>query len=119
MNSASARGNPVNPIASVRAVAPIRINAIIAEVLVAPSKLSMKVCLVSEPCTAARMNAPITPMEAASVAVAQPPYMDPMTTRISRMIGIRKRLSRSFSEKLMRLAIFGTSPGRRKDQPAT
>ena len=41
---ASARGRPVKPMASDRKAAPDRMSAIIAEVRVAPIRLSMKVC---------------------------------------------------------------------------
>ena len=53
IQAASERGKPVKPIDNDKKDAPIRINAIIAEVRVAPSRLSINVELDSEPCDAA------------------------------------------------------------------
>jgi len=79
--------------------APARISAIIAEVRVAPMRLSVKVLQLSDPWPAARVSEPITPKAAASVAVANPIYIDPMTRAMSRSTGIRKREFFTFSEK--------------------
>jgi len=68
---------------------------------VAPIRLSVNVDQFSEPCMAASTSAPMTPMAAASVAVAMPRNIDPMTAVISKMTGIRKREFLSFATKLM------------------
>ena len=72
-------GSPVKPIASDRNDAPIKMRAIIAEVRVAPIKLAEKLSQLSERCANASNNAPTTPTAAASVAVAQPKYIEPIT----------------------------------------
>ncbi len=70
IRSARLRGRPVKPIDSDRNAAPARISAIIAEVRVAPIRLSVKVDQLREPWEAASSSPPITPNAAASVAVA-------------------------------------------------
>ena len=67
-----------------------------ADVRVAPIKLSENVLQLRDPCPAARTNEPITPMAAASVAVARPAYIDPITTKISSKTGIKNREFASF-----------------------
>ena len=49
----------------------------------------------------------MTPMAAASVAVAKPRYMDPITTVISAKTGSKKRELRSFSPKLIPVSASG------------
>ena len=55
---------------SERKAAPMRMKAIMQEVRTAPIRLSVKVLHESDPCPAASTNDPITPIAAASVAVA-------------------------------------------------
>jgi len=50
----------------------------------------------------------MTPTAAASVAVAQPKYMDPITANTNNRTGIRKRLSANISENF----IEGSGDGR-------
>ena len=61
----------------------------------------------SDPWLAARINPPITPNAAASVAVARPMYMDPITTMISMITGIRNREFRTRSAKVIGGSSFG------------
>ncbi|MNQ88432.1 hypothetical protein D3C85_1036920 [compost metagenome] len=72
IHSASARGRPIYPMASVRNCAPARISAIMQYRRVAPSSDCLKVDRLSDPCSADRISAPTTPTAAASVAVAMP-----------------------------------------------
>ena len=80
-------GNPVNPIAKDKNVEPAKIKAIIQEVLVAPSKEDLKVFNVKLFWKYDNINAPTTPSEAASVAVAIPVYIDPITANIKIITG--------------------------------
>ena len=57
----------MKPIDSFRKAAPARISAIIAEVRIAPIRLSRKLCQFSEPWNSASVREPMTPMAAASV----------------------------------------------------
>ena len=57
---------------SVKNAAPAKIKAIMQYSRVPPSKLSLKVAQLSEPCTPEMTSEPSTPMAAASVAVATP-----------------------------------------------
>ena len=97
IHAANARGKPVNPMDSDKNAAPIKISAIMAEVRVAPIKLSRRASHDKERWKAARISAPITPTAAASVAVAQPKYIEPITAKTKQSTGIRKRLSASMS----------------------
>ena len=90
-----------------RKAAPASIRAIIAEVRVAPIKLSVKVRHEREPCVAASKSPPITPNAAASVAVANPRYMDPMTMVIRIMTGSRKREFLTFWAKVKLGSVAG------------
>ena len=65
-------GNPVKPIAKDKKVEPAIIKAIIQEVLVAPNNDKLNVSLLSVPWKKDSIKAPITPKDAASVAVAMP-----------------------------------------------
>ena len=65
-------GNPVKPIAKDKNVEPANIKAIIQEVLVAPNKDRLNVFLLNVPWKKDKINAPTTPNDAASVAVATP-----------------------------------------------
>ncbi len=49
----------------------------------------------------------MTPKAAASVAVAKPRYIEPMTTQIRQITGIRKRELRTLPRKLMYGSGFG------------
>ena len=80
---------------------------------VAPIRLAKKVSRVSERCTSASASAPMTPTAAASVAVAQPKYIDPITMKTSAITGARNRLSLIILAKLIDGSGFGRSPGRR------
>ncbi len=64
IQAARARGRPVKPMDSDRNAAPARMRATIAEVRVAPIRLSPKVFQVSEPCPAASASEPMTPRAA-------------------------------------------------------
>ncbi len=108
IQAANARGNPVKPIESDRNAAPIKIKAIIAEVRVAPMRLSKNAEAVKERWKIANVSEPRTPTAAASVAVAQPKYMEPMTENTNNKTGIKNRLSASISPKL----ILGSGGGR-------
>ena len=79
-----------------------------AEVRIAPIRLSRKLSQVRDRCAAASTRAPITPIAAASVAVAYPRYIDPMTTMMSAKTGSRTRELRSFSAKLMSVSTTGS-----------
>jgi hypothetical protein len=118
IHSANSRGSPVKPMASARKAAPARIRAIMHEVRVAPSRLSTKERQVSEPCAAASTSEPTTPMAAASVAVARPTYIEPMTQTMSTRTGIRNRASRSRAAKPIG-GSAGTCCGRSTAQPIT
>ena len=78
-----------------------------------PIRLAKKVSKVSDRCTSASDSAPITPTAAASVAVAQPKYIEPMTMKTSAITGARNRLSFSILEKPIEGSGFGRSPGRK------
>ena len=67
---AKSAGRPEKVIALVKKAAPIKINAIMQDVLVAPYRLSWNDFMVNEPETPAITKAPNTPNAAASVAVA-------------------------------------------------
>ena len=89
IHSAMDLGNPVKPIDIVKNAPPARMNAIMHEVLVAPIKLAKNVLKFNEPCKVAKDKAPTTPNAAASVGVAQPMYIEPITKIISEKIGIK------------------------------
>ena len=72
-------GSPVKPMARERKLEPARINAIMHDVFVAPNKDSLNVCIVKLFCKYDKNSAPTTPRDAASVAVAIPVYIDPIT----------------------------------------
>ena len=112
-------GNPVNPIDKVRNAPPIKMNAIIQEVLVAPIKLSKNVFHVSDPCNVANTKPPITPKAAASVGVAQPIYIDPITNIIKENIGIKNFELFNFTKKLISGSLFGIFFLLNNDQIAT
>ena len=95
------------------------ISAIMALVRVAPIRLSVKVLHVSDPWLAARMRPPITPKAAASVAVARPIYIDPMTTRIRQITGIRNREFRTRSAIVIGGSSFGFQDRDTKEVIAT
>ena len=99
--SASAAGIPVSAIALVRKAAPARMNMIMQDSRVAPPRLSRKLRQDSVPVTAASSRLPATPNAAASVAVAQPANMLPITPRMSSAHGISCTLWRSFATRLM------------------
>ena len=65
-------GSPVNPIAKDRNVAPANIKAIMQEVFVAPNREALNVFKVRLFWKYDKINAPTTPSDAASVAVAIP-----------------------------------------------
>src|SRR5699024_1808752 len=92
IQSASERGMPENPMADVRKEAPAIMNAIMHDVRIAPYKLSRNPSQERPPDTKAIINAPTTPREAASVAVATPIYIDPMTATMSRTTGNNNRI---------------------------
>ena len=79
IHSAMDLGNPVKPIDIVKNAPPARMNAIMHEVLVAPIKLAKNVLKFNEPSKVAQDKAPTTPNAAASVGVAQPMYIEPIT----------------------------------------
>ena len=72
-----------------------------ADVRVAPIKLWMNVFQFKEPCAAAKIKAPTTPTDAASVAVAHPKYIEPITAMTREITGSRNRLSYSICLKGM------------------
>ena len=80
-------GNPVKPIAKDKKVEPAKINAIIQDVLVAPSKDDLNVSKFKLFWKKDKINAPTTPSDAASVAVAIPVYIDPITAKINIITG--------------------------------
>ena len=77
------------------------------EVRVAPFRLAKNVSLVSDRWPAASTRAPITPNDAASVAVAQPRYIEPITNETNRITGIRNRDSLILSTSV----VFGSGGG--------
>ena len=70
-----------------RKLEPARINAIMHDVFVAPNKDSLNVCIVKLFCKYDNNSAPTTPRDAASVAVAIPVYIDPITANINIITG--------------------------------
>ena len=80
-------GSPVNPIASDKNDEPAKIKAIMQDVLVAPSKDFLKVSKVKLFWKYESIKEPTTPRDAASVAVAIPVYIDPMTAKIKIITG--------------------------------
>ena len=118
IQAARVRGSPVKPMASDRKAAPMRIKAIMAEVRVAPSSDWLKLSQVKERCAPARSSAPITPKAAASVAVAKPRYIEPMTSSTSRATGIKNSDAFSFSNRVVLGSGGGTCSGLRSDQMA-
>ena len=80
-------GNPVKPMANDKNVEPAKINAIIHEVFVAPNNEDLNVSTVKLFWKYERIKAPTTPSDAASVAVAIPVYIDPITANISNITG--------------------------------
>ena len=80
-------GSPVNPIARDKKDEPAKIKAIIHEVFVAPSNDSLKFFKVKLFWKYESINAPTTPKDAASVAVAIPVYIDPITAKIKIITG--------------------------------
>jgi hypothetical protein len=72
-------------------------NMIMHDSRVAPCRLSTKFCQPSVPVRAARTSAPSTPNAAASVAVAQPTNIVPITAATSSAHGISWALRRSFA----------------------
>ena len=72
IQAAKFRGMPVNPIDTDRKAAPININAIMHEVMVAPSKLSFNMEIESDLFDHARIIENMTPTAAASVGEAIP-----------------------------------------------
>ena len=67
---------------------PASMNAIIQEVFVAPNKEFLNVSQLKLFCKKDNNSAPKTPKEAASVAVAMPEYIEPITAKIKAMTGI-------------------------------
>ena len=102
---------PVSAIALVRKAAPARMNMIMQESRVAPIRLSLKLFHVRVRVTAARMSDPSTPKPAASVAVAQPINMVPITAMIRMAQGINCALARIFSWKLSAGSLAGCLSG--------
>ena len=72
MKTAKFLGNPVNAIANVKKDEPAKIKAIMQEVFVAPNNDLLKDSLVKLFWKKDNTNAPNTPSDAASVAVAIP-----------------------------------------------
>ncbi len=99
IHSAIDLGNPVKPIDIVKNAPPARINAIMHEVFAAPIKLAKNVLKFRDRCKVAKDKAPTTPNAAASVGVAQPMYIDPITKTISEKIGIKNFELLIFSNK--------------------
>src|SRR5699024_5349394 len=93
--------------ASVRKAAPASNRAIMADVRVAPIRLAAKVSQVSERCSVEMTSAPTTPTAAASVAVAMPAYMDPITRMTRDTTGISVRDAATFCRKV----ILGSAVG--------
>ena len=112
-------GRPVKPIAKDKKVEPAKINAIIHEVLVAPNKDDLNVSKVKLFWKYDRIKAPTTPKEAASVAVAIPVYIDPITAEISNITGKSCFDLFIFSKKEYSSRIFGISFLLIKDQIIT
>ena len=111
-----ALGRPVKPIDSDKNAAPIRIKAIMADVLVAPIRLTENVDQLRDPWAADSIKAPTTPTAAASVAVANPKYIDPMTTQTNPITGTRNRLSFIILENGIEGSFCGRSPVPKKCQ---
>ena len=101
IHSAIDLGNPVKPMDIVKNAPPAKMKAIIHEVFVAPIKLAKNVLKFKEPCKDARDKAPTTPKAAASVGVAQPMYIEPITNIISEKIGIKNFELLTFSKKVI------------------
>ena len=119
IQEASTFGIPVNPMATVRKAAPARMKAIMQEVLVAPSKPSIKVFRVSVPVYLERTRERATPTAAASVGDASPVYIEPITPAIKRITGISLLELRIFSEKEIDSSPPGILPGLKRDQIIT
>ena len=92
-------GSPVKPIARERKLEPARTNAIMHDVFVAPNKDSLNVCIVKLFCKYDKNSAPTTPRDAASVAVAIPVYIDPITANINIITGKSFFERRIFSKR--------------------
>ena len=90
-----------------------------AEVRVAPRRLSLKVNKVNDPCAAASTREPITPNAAASVAVAIPEYIEPMTSMTSNITGMSSFDSLSFWRNVIGASGGGTSCFLNTDHNAT
>ena len=104
---------------SERKAAPIRMSAIIAEVRTAPISEAAKARADSEPWLAASSNEPMTPNAAASVAVATPAYIEPITALTSTISGMSRRDWASITLSGWRSSRGGTSAGRSSDHTAT
>ena len=109
IHTAKFLGRPVNPIAKDKNVEPANMNAIIHEVLVAPNKDDLNVSNVKLFWKYDRIKDPTTPKEAASVAVAIPVYIDPMTEEISKITGKSCFDLLIFSKNEYSSIIFGIS----------
>src|SRR4030095_15478202 len=96
-HTASSRGNPVNAMALLRNDAPARMNMIMHETRVVPSRLSTKFDHVRDPPHHAIAREPRTPYAAHSVAVASPASNTYRMNRISNVHGISSRDLRIFS----------------------
>ena len=94
-------------------------NAIIQEVLVAPNKDNLKFSIVRLFWKKDKIKAPITPKDAASVAVAIPTYIEPITAAIRTITGIYWPESFIFFEKEKVSVTFGISFLWSKDHPIT
>jgi len=69
--------------------APHRIRPIIEQVRMVESSARFMLCQLSERCTPATTSAPPTPMAAASVTLASPEYIEPITDRIRNITGTK------------------------------
>ena len=88
--------------------ASIRMNIMMAVILLVSSAASRKVFRLNRPDTAVMITAPTAPMEAASVGAAMPPTIDPSTATTSMMGGtktLKKRSHRSRRDSASRSAI--------------
>ena len=119
IHNAKFLGSPVNPIARDKKVDPANMNAIMHEVFVAPNKEDLNVSKFKLFWKKDNINAPTTPSEAASVAVATPVYIDPITAKINSITGKSCLDLLIFSKNEYSSRIFGISFLLIKDQIIT